>query len=234
MAEWAAKVFWREVAVAPVAGGFGVMLDGRTVKTPNRVPLTLPTRGLAELVAAEWAAQRDTVKPQTMPATRMANSAIEKVAPQRDEVVAIIAEYGATDLVCYRAAAPAGLVDRQRAGWAPLVDWAAAALDAPLQVCTGVMPVPQDPTVLARFRTEIAAMSDFRIAAFHDLVALSGSLVIGFAVIHGVRDPETAWDLSRIDEDWQIAQWGADEEAAAMTALKRQDFLFAARFHALA
>lgn len=234
MAEWAAKVFWKDVAVAAVPGGFTVTLDGRAVKTPNKAPLVLPTRGLAELVAAEWAAQAGTVDPGTMPATRMANAATEKVAAQRDEVIGLLADYGGSDLICYRAEAPAALVARQAAAWDPLVDWAAAALGAPLRLARGIVHVPQDPAALARLRAEIAAMTDLRIAAFHDLVGLSGSLVIAFAVVHGARDPETAWDLSRIDETWQAEQWGHDDEAAAMAAAKRRDFLFAARFHALA
>ena len=125
------------------------------------------------------------------------------------------------------------LIDRQADAWNPLLLWAEGALSAPLRTGQGIMPVAQGPEVLARLTAQIAAMSDFQVAAFHDLVSLSGSLVIAFAVVHGVRDPETAWKLSRVDEDWQIAQWGADEEAERMAAAKRDDFLFAARFHAL-
>lgn len=234
MAEWAAKVFWKDVAVKPVAGGFAVTLDGRTVKTPGKHALVLPTRALAEMVAAEWAAQSGVVRPETMPATRTANSAVEKVAPAREAVIDDLSGYGGSDLLSYRAEGPAGLVDRQAAAWDPLLDWAAAALEARLATGAGIVHVPQSPDALARLRAEVAAMDDFRLAAFHDLVALSGSLVLALAVVHGRLDPETAWALSRIDEDWQAEHWGRDEEAEAATALKRAAFVHAARFHAAA
>ncbi|MCC7321243.1 MAG: ATPase [Rubellimicrobium sp.] len=233
MAEWKARVFWSAVTVAPVEGGQGVFLDGRAVRTPNRRPLILPTRALADLVAAEWAAQEGEVRPATMPATRLANSALEKVRPVRADVVGVIAAYGGADLICHRAEAPGALVARQAQAWDPLLDWAGAALGARLVAGSGIMPIAQEPAALAALAAEVAGMDDFRLAALHELVALSGSLVIALAVVHDVRDPETAWDLSRIDEDWQIEQWGADDEAAAQTAARRRDFLFAARFHAL-
>lgn len=232
MAEWQPRVFWREVTVAPVEGGHAVLLDGRPVRTPNRAALTLPSRGLAEEVAAEWAAQEEVIRPAAMPATRLANSAIEKVRPLRADVVALVAGYGESDLLCYRAEAPETLVQRQAEGWDPLIDWV-AALGVALRVGTGVMPIAQEAAALVRLSGEVAAMDDFRLAAFHELVTLSGSIVIALAVTHGVRDPELAWRLSRIDEDWQAEQWGRDAEAEAQAGTRRQGFLFAARFHAL-
>lgn len=233
MSEWQARVFWQEVSVAETGGGYGVFLDGRPVRTPNRARLDLPTRGLAELVAGEWAAQDEVIRPESMPATRLANSAIEKVRPMREDVAALVASYGEADLLCHRADAPEGLVRRQAEGWDPLLDWA-AALGIHLQAGVGVMPITQNPDSLARLAQVVLEMDDFRLAAFHELVTLSGSIVIGLAVTHGIRDPELAWSLSRIDEDWQAQQWGRDDEAEAVAAARRGDFLFAARFHALA
>lgn len=234
MAEWEAKVFWKDVALAQVAGGFVVALDGRAVKTPGKQALVLPTRNLAEMVAAEWAAQSGVIRPETMPATRTANSAVEKVARAREAVIEDLAGYGGTDLLCYRAEGPASLTERQAAAWDPLLDWAAAALDARLNTGAGIVHVPQTPDALARLRAEVAAMDDFQLAAFHDLVALSGSLVLALAVVHGRHDPETAWELSRLDEDWQAEHWGRDDEAEAAAGLKRAAFIQAARFHAAA
>ncbi len=58
---------------------------------------------MAQAIAAEWDAQTAHVKPETMPFTRMANSALDKVTPQFAEVADLIAAYGASDLLCYRA-----------------------------------------------------------------------------------------------------------------------------------
>jgi chaperone required for assembly of F1-ATPase len=170
--------------------------------------------------------------PNAMPATRLANAAIDKVRAQRGEVVDMLAAYGASDLLCYRAEGPETLVSRQRAGWDPLLAWSAEELGADLAVGSGVMPVAQSPGDLDRLREPLEAMDAFEIAAFHDLVALSGSLVLALAVALGRLSAEEAWRLSRLDEDFQIEEWGEDEEAAEAAARRRTAFLDAARFHA--
>ena len=233
MAGWAPKRFWTAANVAPAAGGFTVTLDGRAVKTPAKAPLVLPSEGLARLVAAEWDAQTDVVAPETMPVTRTANSAIDKVAVNFTEVAEMLSEYGGTDLLCYRAAAPQALVDRQAAGWDPLLEWARLRYDAPLQVTVGVMFIAQPPASLAALRAAVFAQTPFQLAALHDLIAISGSLVLGLAVAEGRLSAEEAFSLSRIDEQWQIDQWGEDEEAAALEARKRQALAEAARFYGL-
>lgn len=234
MSGWAARRFWTAAHVVEVGGRYTVELDGRPVKTPAKAPLSLPTRALARAVAAEWDAQEGEVRPQTMPMTRSANSAIDKVTPQFDEVAALIADYGASDLICYRADGPRVLVERQAAAWDPLMAFSARDLFAPLVVTTGVIPVDQPSASLERLRAAVRALDPFALTAFHDLVALSGSLIIGFATIRGHAAPEALWATSRIDEDWQAELWGTDEEAAAAAALKRAAFLDAFRFHQLA
>ncbi len=229
MSGWKVKRFWKETAVAEAEGGFTVTVDGRPIRTPAKAPLVVPTRAFAEAIAAEWAAQEDEIRPETMPLTRSANAAIDKVTAQFDEVAALIAAYGETDLLCYRAEGPESLVRRQAEAWDPLLDWAAEALGARLHPVTGIVPQPQEAAALAALTEATRALTAFELAAFHDLVGLSGSLVLGFAAARGVKSPETLWQISRIDEDWQAAQWGEDDEAAENTALKKQAFLDAAR-----
>jgi len=230
MSAWKPKRFWKEVTVAPCEGGFTVMLDARQARTPGKLPLVLPTEDMARAVAAEWAAQEGALKPETMPFTASANSALEKVALQKDEVVAMLAAYGGSDLLCYRATFPEALVDRQAQTWDPLLQWAAERLSAQLTVTSGVMPVAQDAKVLAGLAGRIAALTPFQIAAFHDLVALSGSLILAFAVTEGRLSPAEAWAASRIDEDWQAEQWGRDDEAEALSESRRWAFHQAATF----
>lgn len=232
MSGWARKRFWKSADVAEAEGGFAVELDGRMLRTPARAALVVPTRALAERIAAEWNMQQGTVRPETMPATRAANAALDKVRGQFDEVAQIVAAYGETDLLCYRAAAPAGLRAAQDAAWDPLLAWARERFGIELQVVTGVMPHPQPPAAIEALEVHVARFSPFELTALHDLVAMSGSLVIGLAATEAVDTAENLWILSRIDEDWQIAQWGEDAEAAALAAVRRQSFLHAADFFA--
>lgn len=137
----------------------------------------------------------------------------------------MLAAYGETDLTCHRAASPAELAARQAQGWDPVLAWAADTLGAPLVPTAGVLPVPQPAASLDALLAHVAAVDEFRLTALHDLVTLSGSILLGLAVAHRHLAPDTAWSLSRIDEDWQIEQWGEDEEAAEAAAFKRAQFL---------
>ena len=230
MTVWKAKRFWKEATAVPEAGGFGIRLDGRPVKTPAKAPLVVPALALAREIATEWAAQKETINPATMPFTRTANAAIDKVAPQRREVAEMLAAYGDSDLLCYRAEAPAALARRQAEAWDPLLDWAAAELGARLEPRTGVIHRPQPPEALERLSKLVDSMGNFELAAFHDLVALSGSLVIALAVIRGQSDDESLWQASRLDETWQEEQWGRDEESEEAAQRRRAEFMHAARF----
>jgi chaperone required for assembly of F1-ATPase len=226
---WTAKRFWTTASAEPAEGGWTVRLDGRSVRTPAKAAFLLPTAGMAQAAAAEWDAQQGVVRPETMPVTRSANAAIDKVGPQFDEVVALLAAYGGTDLLCYRAEGPAGLVARQ-AAWDGLLDWAAARFGARLAVTTGVVPVAQDAAALDALQARLAAMTAFELTAAHDLVALTGSLVLGLAIAEGWLDIDMAWALSRIDEDWQAEVWGRDDEAADMADMRHAALRHAGRF----
>lgn len=234
MREWAPRRFWREVEVAPTEGGHALRLDGRPLMTPARLPLEVPTRALAEALAVEWRAVGEVIEPVEMPVTRAANVALDTVAPRREEVVEELAGYGASDLLCYRAEGPAGLVARQVEAWDPLLDWAEASLGARLAVTTGVMPTPQDPAALDRLAAPLRRADPFALTALSELVALSGSLVIGLAAVSGDWGADELWRRSHVDEAWQEEVWGRDEEAADAAAARRRDFLRAARFDALA
>ena len=233
MSGWKARRFWKEATVAEEDGGFTVRLDGRPVRTPAKRAIVMPTRAMAQAVAAEWEAQEEEVRPDLMPATRTVNSAIDKVATQHAEVAAMLAAYGDSDLLCYRADHPEGLVARQQAAWDPMLDWAAEALGARLDTRSGIMHRPQPSEALEELSRRTHALGAFELAAFHDLVSLTGSLILGFAAAEGAFPPEDIWARSRIDEEWQAEQWGRDEEAEAQAAVKKEAFLHAHRMFTL-
>lgn len=230
MSEWAAKRFWTDVDVVDDGGGFAVHLDGRPVKTPAKAALVMPTRAVADAVASEWAAVDGLIDPMTMPFTRSANAAIDKVAVQFDEVVEMLAAYGGSDLLSYRATGPDALVARQAERWDPLLDWARDTFGAHLRTTEGLMPIDQDPQALAALAKPLHDASAFELTGLHDLIALSGSLVLGLATAQGRLTPDEAWALSRLDEDWQAEQWGEDDEAQRAAAIKQAAFTHARDF----
>ncbi|WP_371225073.1 ATP12 family chaperone protein [Roseovarius sp. 2305UL8-3] len=234
MSEWKAKRFWKTASVADAPGGFTVELDGRSVKTPAKALLVVPSHALAARIAEEWDAQGEVVDPLSMPYTRSANAAIDKVTHQHGEVAQLLADYGDADLLCYRAEGPDSLIARQKAAWDPILDWAAEVLEARLTPVTGVIHRPQSPDVLAGLSARVHAMDAFTLTAFHDLVGMSGSLILGFAALYDHKPAAEIWQLSRVDELWQAEQWGDDDEALELAAKKESDFLHAKSFHDLA
>ncbi len=234
MSDWKPKRFWKSSAVVDAQGGYTVELDGRRVKTPAKAELVLPTKAMAGAIAAEWDAQETDVDPTTMPFTRSANAAIDKVRHQHAEVANMLADYGDSDLLCYRANHPVELEKRQSQEWDPVLDWAASEFDARLVSVVGVVHQPQPAEVLEKLRRRVHALDEFRLAAFHDLVSLSGSLILGFAAAQNWRKPDEIWRISRLDETWQEEMWGVDEEAQEMARLKQMAFLHAKKFYDLA
>lgn len=227
------KRFYREVETVPVDGGCGVTLDGRPLRTPARAAFVLPNRALAEAIAAEWREQGEEVRPTAMPLMRLATTSIDRVAAHREGVIDEIAGYAETDLVCYRAEQPAALVARQQAAWQPLLDWATLRYDAPLIVTTGVVPQPQPRASVAALRAAIAGLDVMPLAALHAATTACGSLIIALALMEGRVDAAEAWEVSQLDETFQIETWGEDAEAAARRAALRQDIEATARFMAL-
>lgn len=226
--------FYAEVSVAERQGGLAVLLDGKPLRTPARAPLVVPAAVLAEAIAEEWRGQGEKLDAATLRLTRLANTAIDRIRPDPAPLVGQLVGYGASDLLCYRAAAPAGLAERQAEAWQPLLDWAAARYGARLAVTADLSPVAQDPAHLAALGAALGAYDAFALAGVAEAVGILGSLVLGLALAAGRLDGAAAFDLSRIDEQFQIAQWGEDWEAARRAERLRADLLLAERFIRLA
>ena len=228
------KRFWKEAAVVTVDGGYNVTLDGHAVRTPSKAPLNIAYLPIADLIAAEWMAQETTVDPSTMPATRMVNSVIDKVSVNSDAIVEMLTEYAGSDLICYRSLSPQELIEEQAASWDPLMEWTAAAMNAPMVSTNGVMFIAQQDASLDEYRKRLNAMNNYQLAGVHDLITISGSIAISFALITNHITFDQAWMAATVDEAWQEKQWGIDEEAKEALKKKRADFEFAYNFWKLA
>ncbi len=217
------KRFWKEVGVAPAETGFQVLLDGRTVRTPAKAILCLPTQDLADAVAKEWAAQADKVRPADMPLTGFANAALDLMHQRRGEIVDTIAGFAETDLLCYRAEAPTELRAKQAAEWQPLLDWAAETVGARLVATEGIVPVIQDAEALGAIRAQVNTADSWALTGLNVLTQCLGSVVLALAVVEARLGADEAFRLSQLDELWQESQWGQDPEAAQnRAALKQQ------------
>jgi chaperone required for assembly of F1-ATPase len=226
------KRFYKVVTVAALAGGYQIQLDGRALKTPRKLPMLLAQKPLADAVAAEWDAQGSEILPASMQLTTLVFTAFDAVAGQHAAVTAEIARYAASDLLCYRAQDPVDLVERQTAGWEPLVRWAEEALAVKFKRTSGLMPVAQEPAVAAAVLARLASVEPLELAAVHVLMTLMGSTILALAAREKRLTLDAAWALAHIDESWQNEKWGADTEAQTRHAMRLATARAAA--HALA
>ncbi|RWC81095.1 MAG: ATPase [Mesorhizobium sp.] len=222
------KRFYKEVSIVPVEAGFAVQLDGRPVRTPGKALLALPTEAAAALVAGEFAEQGETINPVTMPVMRLVNTAIDGVASDPQAVLEDILRFASSDLLCYRADAPQGLVERQNEQWDPVIDWARASLGVRFNLAEGIIHVEQPRETIAVLGSHLAQRAQpLRLAAIHVMTSLTGSALLALAVDFGELDGEEAWAAGHVDEDWQIAQWGQDAEAVARRTARKRDMMAA-------
>jgi chaperone required for assembly of F1-ATPase len=202
-------------------GGFSVRLDARELRGPKGAPTVLPTRALAEMVAEEWAGQGEILELAKMHATRLANTALESVPHAREATADAVASYAASDLVCYFATEPAGLVERQAQLWGPLLDRAQVEAGLAFVRAAGVVHQAQPAQTLKQVKDLALELDDFALTGLAFGAALFGSAVLAIAVQRRWLSGDEAFDLSRLDEAWQEAQWGVDAEAAERTARLR-------------
>ena len=230
MAEWSKRRNWIRARVSSRDSLWGIALDGNPLMSPARNLVELPALAAAELVAREWDEPGGAVHPESMPFTRLAFSAIDKVEPSREQVAAEIAGYGETDLICYRAESPPELIAKQESAWQPLLAWCEDEFGATLHATRGVAFIAQPESSLSKLNQAVANLNAFELASFFEFVSATGSLVLGLAVERGFLLPSEAWRASRLDEDWQLEKWGNDSEALKAAESRKKDMMVAFKF----
>jgi chaperone required for assembly of F1-ATPase len=221
--------FYETASSAALAGGggFELLLDGKPARTPAGRILAAPSAPLAQAIAAEWQAQGEVINPASMPLTRLANSIIDGVSDRADAVAAEVKKYLASDLICYRATSPQKLVERQAQHWDPIAAWAEALLGARFLMTDGVVHIAQPDAALAAAGAAVPRDA-WRLGAVHAATTLTGSALIALALAKGRLSADDGWMAAHVDEDWNIAQWGEDQEAAARRAFRFAEFAAAA------
>ncbi len=227
------KRFWKEVAVVAEDGGWGIALDGRPVRTPQRAPLAVASATLAEAIATEWRDVGETINPGTMPMTGLTNAAIDLATPDLAAFAAPIAAYAESDLFCYRDARDATLQAEQAAVWNPLLAWAEERYGIEFTLTPGVLPVDQPEATIATLQDMVFAQDAWRITALTPIVTIGGSLVAGLALLESAFDADDLWEAVSLDDLYQERRWGADSEAQKARAAHKRDWDNAARFLSL-
>ena len=227
------KRFFKDVTVGQHGSEWTVLLDGRTVKTPAKHLLKVPTEALANDLAAEWKSQGDFIDPLRMPMTRLVNSGLDGVTDRAAEVAEEIVKYAGGDLLLYRAERPVRLVEMQARHWDPVVAWAERTFGGRFIMAAGIMPVAQPPGAIEGIARSVASMPILRLTAAHVMTTLTGSALLALAHVHGELSVDESWTAAHVDEDFQSAQWGADHEAEARHASRFVEMRTASRLYKL-
>jgi chaperone required for assembly of F1-ATPase len=214
-------------------GGVAIFLDGKPVLTPARRKFVAPAQALAEAVAAEWEAQANVIDPAQMPLTRLCNAVIDAVVDAPDPVAEEVARYLRSDMLFYRAEAPAALARKQSQAWDPVLAWARERFGAHFVLTEGLMYESQPPEAIAAARSAIPS-GPWQLAAISSITTLTGSALLALALAHSAIEPDTAWHAAHVDEDWQMSQWGRDEIALERRAYRHGEFQAAVRVLKLA
>ncbi|MEM9278458.1 MAG: ATP12 family protein [Pseudomonadota bacterium] len=219
------KRFYKTVSVSQGEDGFSVLLDEKSVKTPGRQNLAMPTDEAAQLVADEWQAIDGDINPLLLPVTRLVNTAVDGVATEMQAVMEDVTRYASSDLLVYRADTPQGLVEKQKEYWDPVLDWMAEDIGALFETGTGIMHVAQPKDAVLKFGARLETHADpFKLACIHTFTSLSGSAILALALAEGHLKAEKAWEAAHVDEDWNISLWGEDYEAAERRKQRWTDF----------
>ncbi len=225
------KRFYKQVSVAPDGDSYAITLDERPVKTPQRNRLAVASSGLADAIAAEWAAQGEDIIPASMPLTGLAQGALDQVESDRERIVGRVAAFADSDMLYYRAdEGQQALIDHQAQHWDPLLDWARRHYDVSFNLIHGIRYQAQPARTIERLTAMVEAQDGFTLAAMLSLVGLSGSLIATLALVEQAYDADTLWPPVNLEELWQEQQWGRDKQAVAARGIKQAEFQAAARF----
>ncbi len=219
--------------VKPEGACYVLYSDALPLSTPAGRLYALPTAALAEAVADEWRAQTDKVMPSTMPLTQLAATALDILPEKREQIVAQLAGYGASELLCHRAELPPALARRQQEVWQPLLDWCAFRFDALLRVGAGIMPLEQSADSLRALHGAVAGYDDFRLVGLSCAVDVTGSLVLGLALAEKERSPEAIFQAAELDAHFQAEAWGPDPAVEAKHRSIRNEIENCARWFEL-
>jgi chaperone required for assembly of F1-ATPase len=223
------KRFYNQVEVTGERP-FQIALDGKRLRTPLKRELKIQSRGLAEAIAAEWAAQGERIDPRRMWLTKLAITAVDHVEGDEPRIVRELVEYAGSDLVLYRASEPESLVIRQGEYWDPIIAWAEEKLGVRFFTVEGIVHKPQQDEAMTAVARRLAQFDAMHLCALHNITTLTGSLQLALAIESPWLEPERAWLAAHVDEDWQIERWGKDEEAAERRAARKQEFDSAVKF----
>lgn len=218
------KRFYKQADIAKKGDSFTITLDDRVLNSPMKAGLLIKSHELALAIAKEWQEQGEYLNTDTMIYTKLANTALDRVAPRRAIIIDEVISYAGTDLICYRAVEPLSLISKEEKSWDPILEWFKNSHNINLKTGAGIMHVAQDNGELQKLTAFYGRYDEFTLTAIHNMTTLLGSALLPLALLMGEWSADDIWRAAHIEEDFQIERWGGDEEAEQRRAKRRAEF----------
>lgn len=211
-AEGTAPRFYKYVGVEPAMGqaaGWQVTLNDRALKTPARQPLVVPSYPLALAIAAEWEWQDNRIRPFTMPLMSLAATAIDQ-PKSRQKVTDTMLQYLDTDAICCREE-PGKLANLQAKMYNPVLTWANQHFDVRFVVSNSIFGASQHSDTHQAVRRFLEGLDHWHLATMESLASSCRSVTLALAIMHGQLDVQAAITAARLEETYQMDEWGLVE-----------------------
>lgn len=208
--------FFSEVSVAPSAVDptkYEIVFDNHhTLKSPAKSPFLIPSQALAHGIAAEWAWQKNRVDPETMPLMQLAATAIDQ--PQSSEVISTsLCAFLPTDPVLCRDEhdTKSELIAVQNTVLQPFIDHVNVHLGTKLRPSTSIVGAAVSTRDKALVYEYLMGLDPWKLCALMELSSACKSVCMAIGGASGGFSVEEVIRAARVEEDYQIEQWGLVE-----------------------
>jgi len=221
--------FYKKVNVVREGEGYEILLDKRTLRTPSRQLMRLPSLPLALAIAAEWQIQGPYLKPFSMPLTQLSSTALDiPFTLQRPPFCDRVVSFLHSDTACYREVKEK-IRALQNACLDPVLAHVRERYGLEMRVNDGMDLQDASEEVVGRLRKVLEGVSDIELVALETAVTVTKSVAIALCLLDGHLSIEQALRCSRTEEDTQADLYGRVEGHHDIEEAQTRMLLAAAR-----
>lgn len=174
----------------------------------------VPNEALAIAVATEWDAQQDIIKFYSMHLTTLCNTALDNPTHRnKDQMIRAALKFLETDTVCYRVDEPDDLVELQKNEWDPVLHWIENRYNVTIGSSSSILGPEISEATKDLFRQHLKSYNFWGLIGLEFVISQLKSVVLALGMVDRHLSVEQAVLLSRLEEEYQIRQWGNVEWA---------------------
>lgn len=138
----------------------------------------------------------------------------EDVQQHRSEIIDRLVDFSLNDVLLFWSSEES-LQKEQEKKWMPIIQWVDENVNAKFKATTGIDVTPTSTETLQELRNYINQFSDKELTAFYMAALNMRSVLLALALVKGRINATTAFELSELEELYQVRKWGKEPEAEA-------------------